>query len=125
MSEVDSAEERLSGLALSGVAYPVGTFALTPLQSGMLFHQIQGGEAERGVDLEQLVCRTSEKIDFEAFARAVGALVKGYPILRTQFAWKSGGEPTQEVIAGSEPSVALFERCFTIEPVSPLSHRYS
>ena len=57
MSEVDSAEERLSGLTLSGVAYPVGAFALTPLQSGMLFHQIQAGEAQQGADLEQLVCR--------------------------------------------------------------------
>ena len=83
-------------------AYP-----LTALQSGMLYHEIRG---VRGVDLEQIVCKTPEFIDPACFRRALTSLVAIHPILRTRFVWDTDDEPRQEIAAGVSPAIRFFDR---------------
>ena len=102
---------RLDGGPTTGrsAATAVGTsvhYPLTALQSGMLFHQLRG---IRGVDLEQLVCRTSEVIDSATFAAALASLVERHPILRTQFVWDADAAPSQEIVAGVTPSLRVLD----------------
>lgn len=97
----------------SGVSYPVGRFPLTPMQSGMLYHQVRGSEQGQGFDLEQLVIRTSEEIVPEAFTRAAGLLLSRHPVLRTRFIWNSGEEPMQEIAHAAEPMVEWVD-CETV-----------
>ena len=87
-------------------AAPEG-YPLTALQSGMLYHEIRG---IRGVDLEQIVCKTPERIDPAAFRRALQSLVAIHPILRTRFVWDSGDEPQQEIIDGVSPASRFLDR---------------
>ncbi len=85
-------------------AYP-----LTPLQSGMLYHQIRE-DGGCGVDLEQLVCRTRERIDMTAFGAALESLVQLHPVLRTRFIWGDGDEPVQEIVEGVWPELLSVDR---------------
>ena len=82
-------------------------YPLTALQGGMLYHEIRG---LRGVDLEQIVCRTPESIDVKAFSRALHWLTEQHPVLRTRFVWDTDDEPRQEIVDGVSPAVRVVDR---------------
>ncbi|HXI89885.1 MAG TPA: amino acid adenylation domain-containing protein [Blastocatellia bacterium] len=73
------------------------SYALSPLQQGMLFHTLYAREP--GVDIEQFLFTIHANLDIEAFARAWRQVVDRHPILRTSFRWDGLDEPHQEVHA--------------------------
>jgi amino acid adenylation domain-containing protein/non-ribosomal peptide synthase protein (TIGR01720 family) len=77
-----------------------GTFALSPMQQGMLFHYLK--DPHSGVDIEQIVVHLPEKIDARRLEMAWQWLVRRHDILRTKFVWE-GSETQQEVL----PEVAV------------------
>src|SRR4051812_47414940 len=77
-------------------------YALSPLQHGMLFHQVQSGRAT-GVDIEQLEGRLHEPLDPDTFARAWAGVSARHAVLRTRFRWEGLETPRQEVV----PSIEL------------------
>ncbi|MDQ2898487.1 MAG: amino acid adenylation domain-containing protein [Acidobacteriota bacterium] len=70
-----------------------GSFALSPVQEGMLFNHLTARQS--GVDVEQIVVTLPEKLDAEAFRRAWQKAVDLHGALRTGFDWESRGEPFQ------------------------------
>ena len=78
----------------------IDTYALSPMQQGMLFHAVSGhGE---GVDIEQIAMALGEPLDVAAFERAWRCIVQRHAILRTRFRWNDVAEPVQEVLARVE-----------------------
>ena len=82
-------------------------YPLTALQAGMLFHEIHG---ITGVDIEQMLVRTDESIDVDAFTRAMIALVQRHPVLRTRFVWDTEEDPYQELVDDAVPAVRVSAR---------------
>ena len=76
---------------------PYGQHALSPLQSGMLFHHL--AEPGSGVDVEQLVCQVPDPLDPKILGAALGSLLKTHPILKMRFQWGDGGQQAfQEMV---------------------------
>lgn len=97
-----------SGTPATPVSYEAAdSYPLTALQSGMLYHEIHG---VRGVDLEQIVCKTPEFIDPASFRRALQSLVAIHPVLRTRFVWDTDDVPRQEIAKGVSPALRFFDR---------------
>ena len=71
------------------------SFALTPIQQGMLFHHESAPGS--GVDIEQIEFRLEEALDLEAFRRAWEWAVARHPQLRATFRWEGGADPVQGV----------------------------
>src|SRR5512132_980195 len=80
------------------------TYALSPMQQGMLFHALY--VAKPGVDVEQMLCVFREPLDIATFERAFGRVVAEHAILRTAFRWEGIDEPLQEVYSGVEITIA-------------------
>ena len=83
-------------------AYP-----LSPIQLGMLIHQLRG--LGTGVDLEQGVGELREQIDETAFVRAVEKVCARHAVLRTRFRWVGLEEPRQEVLLDAPAEVAIHD----------------
>jgi len=98
---------QLSDMRATATADLAAGYPLTSLQSGMLFHEIDG---IRGVDIEQIVCRTDEPIDAATFTQALLELVLIHPVLRTRFVWDSDEEPSQEIVDDAVPAVRVMDR---------------
>ena len=73
----------------------------------MLYHEVGG---IRGVDLEQIVIRTPERVDPTAFRGALESLVSIHPVLRTRFVHDTGDEPRQEIVNGVTPAIRFLDR---------------
>jgi amino acid adenylation domain-containing protein len=71
-------------------------YPLSPMQHGMLFHNLSAREA--GVDCEQIFCAASEHLDAPAFERTWQRVSDRHAILRTTFRWVGRNEPCQEVL---------------------------
>ncbi len=79
------------------------TYALTPLQQGMLFHSLRDRCA--GAYLVQMACTFVKDLNIPAFRRSWERVVARHPILRTDFRWEGPStrlragldEPLQEV----------------------------
>ena len=82
-------------MSVSAIPEIQDSFALTPVQHGMLVHRLRGGSP--GVDVEQVTCSMGEALDPEAFARAWRAMAARHAVLRTRFAWIGLESPRQEV----------------------------
>ena len=82
----------LTAVASQGIE---SSFPLSPMQSGMLFHHVQGQQP--GVDVEQVVAGLHEAVDAPALARAWERVVTRHAILRTGFRWQGLDEPQQVV----------------------------
>ena len=80
------------------------SYPLSPMQQGMLIHQLGGGAP--GTDLEQAVGELRERIGEDALARAVRELGRRHPALRTRFRWVGLEEPLQEVLVEAAPELA-------------------
>src|SRR4051812_35042713 len=78
----------------------VDTYALSPMQQGMLFHALY--VAQPGVDVEQMVCTFREVLDIPTFERAWRRVVAEHAVLRTAFRSEGLDEPVQEVHAAVE-----------------------
>ena len=74
----------------------IDTYELSPMQAGMLFHAVRGGDP--GVDIEQVVATLHEPLDEANFLRAWQRVVERHAILRSRFRWEEVAEPVQDVI---------------------------
>ncbi|HEY2328459.1 MAG TPA: condensation domain-containing protein, partial [Verrucomicrobiae bacterium] len=71
------------------------TYPLSPMQQGMLFHNLSAHEP--GVDVEQIFCTLHEDVDENAFERAWRRAIERHAILRSSFHWQGLAEPLQKV----------------------------
>ena len=78
----------------------VDSYALSPLQQGMLFHAVS--EKQTGVDIEQVVITLRDPCDVTLLMQAWQAVIQRHTILRTRFRWEDVPEPQQEVVARVE-----------------------
>jgi amino acid adenylation domain-containing protein/non-ribosomal peptide synthase protein (TIGR01720 family) len=85
---------------------PAATYALSPMQQGMLFHYLK--DPHSGVDIEQIVVHLPEKIDAAQMERAWQWLVRRHEVLRTRFIWE-GQDTLQEVIAKVVTPFAVYD----------------
>ena len=76
------------------------SYALTPLQQGMLAHHLRAPNS--GVDIEQLVCSLPEAVDANAMRRAWQVVVDRHDVLRTAIEWSGLDQPRQTVFDGVE-----------------------
>ncbi|HEV7992704.1 MAG TPA: condensation domain-containing protein, partial [Gemmatimonadaceae bacterium] len=76
------------------------SYALTPLQQGMLAQHLRAPGS--GVDIEQLVCTLPELVDADALRRAWQAVVDAHDVLRTALEWNGLDRPRQTVFAKVE-----------------------
>src|SRR3989442_14134540 len=75
----------------------VDSFPRSPMQQGMLFHQLM--EPHSGVDIQQLVVHLPEAVDAGRLEAAWQWLVRRHDILRARFVWEGVEQPRQEVVA--------------------------
>jgi amino acid adenylation domain-containing protein/non-ribosomal peptide synthase protein (TIGR01720 family) len=73
----------------------VDALELTPLQEGMLVHQLDAGSS--GVDFEQIVVTLPERVDETALRTAWDRVYARHQILRTTFHWERLAAPRQQV----------------------------
>ena len=85
----------------------IDLYALTPVQQGMLFHQLQ--ERNVGVDIEQFVGDLAEEIDPDAMRAAWQRVCDRHPILRTRMRWADRDEPVQEVLDHVDTRLAVHD----------------
>ncbi|HET9982345.1 MAG TPA: condensation domain-containing protein, partial [Longimicrobiales bacterium] len=88
---------------MAGSTRASGTYALAPLQSGMLYHSLRAPGS--GVDIEQLVCTLPEPLDADAMERAWRIVVARHDVLRTCFRWEGLESPRQQVAEAVELEV--------------------
>lgn len=74
----------------------IATYELSPMQAGMLFYAVSGGDS--GVYVEQVVATPHEPLDEAHFLCAWQRVLDRHPILRSCFRWEAVTEPVQEVI---------------------------
>jgi amino acid adenylation domain-containing protein/non-ribosomal peptide synthase protein (TIGR01720 family) len=75
-------------------------YPLSPLQQGMLFHELYAPES--GMYVERLRYTIRGDLNIEAFERAWRQVVESHPILRSAFIWEEVDEPLQAVFGGAE-----------------------
>ena len=78
-------------------------YVLSPLQQGMLFHDLSDPAAREYVEV--VTFAAPEQLDPELFERAWRLVVARHPALRTAFAWEEFDEPVQVVYRGAAPEV--------------------
>ena len=76
-------------------------YPLSPLQQGMLFHNLSLPGS--GVDIQQTLCKIRESVNHNTFRTAWEMVIKRHAVLRTRFSWEGLNEPIQVV----EPNVTL------------------
>ena len=69
---------------------------LLPLQEGMLLEAFRAPGS--GVDIQQIVLRTRERLRADDLHAAWRAIVLAEPMLRTAFTWTAGGRPVQQAV---------------------------
>jgi len=75
-------------------------YALSPLQSGMLFRSVF--EPESSAYFEQLSCEIEGPLDIELFRRAWLAVVERHDVMRSAFFWEGLEQPLQVVFRSVE-----------------------
>ncbi|MFN6563916.1 MAG: amino acid adenylation domain-containing protein [Nostoc sp. ChiSLP01] len=70
-------------------------YPLSPMQQGMLFHNLYAPES--GVYFEQLSCTLRGNLDVSAFEQAWQQVIARYSTLRTAFVWEAINQPLQVV----------------------------
>src|SRR5262249_13414271 len=96
----------LAGLSQAELDAVVGSgrgvedlYPLSPIQHGMLFHALWGGERASQVRVTQ---RLEGALDAALFRRAWAEAVARHPILRTSFVWEGLARPLQRVEQSAE-----------------------
>ena len=82
-------------------------YDLTPLQEGMLFHNLQDSGSTGYV--VQGIYGTGIHVDTEKLRLALNLLSHKYEVLRTSFAYDKISEPKQIVYAEREPELEILE----------------
>ena len=77
------------------------TYRLSPMQQGMLFHNLYAPQS--GVFIQQVIGTLREPLDTGAFSAAWQRVIDRHPMLRTSFHWEGLDEPVQ----GAREAVAL------------------
>ncbi|HEX7978161.1 MAG TPA: amino acid adenylation domain-containing protein, partial [Gemmatimonadaceae bacterium] len=78
-------------------AGPIASYPLTPLQQGMVVHNLL--DAASGVDVEQLECVLREAVDARALRAAWEYVTARHDVLRTSFRRDDVGASVQDVYA--------------------------
>ena len=89
------------------MAHVIETYELSPMQAGMLFHAVSGGDP--GIDIEQVVATLHEPLDEVWFLRAWQCVVDRHPVLHSCFRWDGVAEPVQDVVDRVQIPVERFD----------------
>jgi natural product biosynthesis luciferase-like monooxygenase protein/non-ribosomal peptide synthase protein (TIGR01720 family) len=71
------------------------SFALSPIQQGMLFHSL--ADKDPTLDVEQVTCSLHEQIDVTAMEQAWQQVLQRHESLRVSFQWQDVEAPVQHV----------------------------
>ncbi len=83
------------------------SYALSPLQRGMLFNALFAPGS--GVDVEQIVGTLHHELDVPALARAWARVIARHAVLRTSFRWHDVGSAVQEVHTAIDCSLKEYD----------------
>jgi len=87
----------------------VDTYPLSPLQEGMLFNALYAPHS--GIDIEQILIRTSERLDPKYLSEAWNMVAARHDILRTGFRWEGFDQPMQLVNESAEVPFSFDRLC--------------
>src|SRR5258708_31884663 len=82
-------------------------YELSPLQHGMLFHQLQAPESR--VYYVQSTATLRGRADMDAFGRAWERIIDATPVLRTGFRWQELDKPLQIVYRTVRPPITAHD----------------
>ncbi len=77
------------------------------MQLGMLFNYLK--EPRAGVDIEQMVVRLPEPIDFPRLQSAWDWLVSRHDVLRARFSWDGASGPSQQILSEVSAPFEFFD----------------
>ena len=86
-------------------------YKLTPLQKGMLYHQLRDNDGSYFI---QHVFRC-ESVDADKLRQSLGLLAQKHEILRTKFVYENVKEPVQAIIRNRTPELKLIDLSDTKE----------
>ncbi|MGA4844088.1 amino acid adenylation domain-containing protein [Streptomyces sp. G45] len=122
---VDLTQEQLDRVVASvpgGAANVQDVYPLGPLQEGIFFHHLMGGDGDPYLGWGMLAA--DSRADVDRFVTALRAVVDRHDILRTALAWEGLPQPVQVVLRHAEPTVDEVTLDTGRDPVEQLRDRF-